>query len=176
MNKKIISKLLFILMFFLPGCYNTKKDTQELLSGLVIINVLDKACYDDCHIEVPKVKNLFSINVTLDSVTWCKENIAPDSELVLYCSDYRCTTSEYMARKLVSYGFKNVFVYEGGMAEWYQHSQLEPEKFKTYGPCKKTYLSRKIEKVNLSESKNDLRKLSLDELADKIHTYSANVK
>jgi rhodanese-related sulfurtransferase len=83
-----------------------------------IINVLDKEYYDDAHIDG-------SINIPFDEIIaykdtdfakrgWNKET----TELILYCGNYACGSSGAVAQDLVEKGFKKVFAYEGGVAEW----------------------------------------------------------
>ena len=114
-----------ILIISLPGCWQSK-DKKD---GLVIINVLDKELYDDCHIEG-------SINIPFEMIEEQAATIDKNAQVVIYCSNYQCSTSEYAARKLCSQGFKNVWVYEGGIAEWFQ------EGLPIEGPHKQAYLRK----------------------------------
>lgn len=106
------------------GCKATKEVSQ-----LVVVNVLDKEFYDDCHIKG-------SINVPFMELeeyaekNWNKE----ETHIVLYCGNYKCTASGYGARMLRDQGYKNVWAYEGGSAEWIQKG------FPVVGPCKESYL------------------------------------
>jgi|GEM_PF-501093 len=96
----------------LPGCGESAK-APEKKTGLVVINVLDKDTYEDCHIAG-------SINVPFESIDSFIDTIAKDAEVVFYCSNPMCTASEYAALKFQKAGFAHVSVYEGGTAEWYQ--------------------------------------------------------
>jgi rhodanese-related sulfurtransferase len=117
------------LLFVLPGCWFGGKE-QAKLQGLVVINVLDKAVYDDCHIRG-------SINVPFEQIKdYAQEHINKDAEIVLYCSNYMCSASGYARQQLVNTGFHNVFVYEGGTAEWFQRG------YPLDGPARQPYLQR----------------------------------
>ncbi len=130
--KNIFSFLLVVMLFVLPSCIFNNCPVKEKQKGLVIINVLDKDLYDDCHIAG-------SINVPFEEVgKYAQSNFDTDAEIVLYCTNYFCTSSGYAQKKLKSLGFKHVWAYEGGTAEWYQLG------FPINGPAKQKYLERKI--------------------------------
>lgn len=161
-NKKIYTLIFSVLILLIPSCWNFKSNKSK--PGLIIINAVDKQCFDDCHI-----KN--SIYVPMDSIEWCKENINAESEIVIHCTNYKCTTSEYVAQKLISYGFKNVYLYKGGTAEWYALSKQDPKRFAIEGPCIRPYLEKPNEK-NERFVNPTIKILSAQELADKISKYS----
>ncbi len=117
----LVTGLLFV---GLPGCWNKEKK-----DGLVVINVLDKELYDDCHIKD-------SINIPFEMIEEQAATIDKNAHIVIYCSNYQCSSSEYAARKLCDQGFCNVSVYEGGTAEWYQ------EGLPVEGSHKKAYLKK----------------------------------
>lgn len=122
-NSMFIIGILCGILVWLPGCWQKveKKD------GLVVVNVLDKDLYDDCHIKG-------SINIPFEMIEeQAAATINENAEIVLYCSNYQCSTSEYAARKLRN-RFPNVSVYEGGTAEWFQ------EGLPVEGPHKQAYL------------------------------------
>lgn len=104
-----------ILVATLPSC-GSKEDTTaptNKTASFQVINVLEKDFYDDAHIAG-------SINVPLMKV---KEYAAPldrNTEIVVYCANYPCSASAAAWRDLTNMGFKNVWVYEGGTAEWFQ--------------------------------------------------------
>lgn len=102
---------------------NKKKKPSD---DLIVINVLNKNAYRDCHI-----KN--SINLPLHALKahaqkrrasgrWKK-----DKSIVVYCADANCPLSRYAYRMLTDerssakLGFTNVFHYRGGMKDWMQH-------------------------------------------------------
>ena len=94
--KNIFSFLLVVMLFVLPSCIFNNCPVKEKQKGLVIINVLDKDLYDDCHIAG-------SINVPFEEVgKYAQSNFDTDAEIVLYCTNYFCTSSGYAQKKLKS--------------------------------------------------------------------------
>jgi rhodanese-related sulfurtransferase len=100
--------------------------------SLVVINVLDKKEYEDCHIAG-------SIQVDFDQVDEFAQKLDKATTIVVYCSNYMCTTSDYVAKKLRDKGFEKVFVYAGGMAEWHQKG------LPVQGACKGAYLAKVVQ-------------------------------
>lgn len=140
-------------LLMLQGCFKNEQKKE----GLFLVNVLDVEYYDDCHIKAPN-----SINVTLEGLEAFTKTVDPEkSEIVFYCSNYMCTASGFAAKELAKKGFKNVWAYEAGIADWYQKG-LPVE-----GKCEKPYLNKKIEKLELEES-SEIRIISTDELANKV--------
>lgn len=128
-SKSIFFTLLLFLLILLPACWPWGAQKQK---GLVVINVLDKELYDDCHIKG-------SINVPITDIeSYAQERIDNAADIVLYCSNYFCGSSSFAREKLVKLGFKSVWVYEGGTAEWFQLN------YPVDGPAKSPYLSKKI--------------------------------
>ena len=146
-------KLLFFLTLIisvLSGCW----PQQEKKNGLLVINVLDQELYNDCHIAG-------SINVPFDMIEECAATFDKDADLVIYCSNYQCSTSEYAARKFLEMGFKKVCVYEGGTAEWFQNGL--PIK----GPHKQLYLHKICQKPEF-DSGAAISVISIKELVEKM--------
>jgi rhodanese-related sulfurtransferase len=150
------SLLLFCLMALLPACWNGQK--QEKRNGLVVVNVLDEELYDDCHIKG-------SVNIPFEKADELVETIDKDAQVVIYCSNYQCTSSEYVAKQLRSNGFSNVCVYEAGMAEWYQKG-LPVE-----GDSKKAYLKKTCSKL-AEDNSSEIPVISTQELAQKMQVIS----
>jgi len=92
-----------------------------------VVNVLPKELYDDAHIPG-------SIHVDIDQLDEKMRQWDPDTPVVFYCSNYTCQASKDAARTFRNYGFKRVYAYEGGMAEWYQLSQEDSE-YGVVGPA-----------------------------------------
>jgi rhodanese-related sulfurtransferase len=157
---------LFFLMILTSGCgcSNIKKNDDTTIKQthevkLVIINVLDKVLYDDCHIKgsihVPFEEFEGWISKNLES-----KNIDINDHIVVYCSNYMCTASGYGAQLLTKLGFKNVWAYEAGVAEWLQRGQP------VEGVCQKPYLKRVFDKPE--HTQEDINIISTDDLAKKI--------
>ncbi len=114
----------------------------------MVLNVLPKHAYDDCRIKG-------SINVPLDHIEGFAEDIDREQTIVVYCASYMCVASRLAWQKLDAMEFKNIWAYEGGMAEWHQ-AGLPVE-----GACREDYLSKTFQKP---EQEGNIRQISLDEL------------
>lgn len=132
---------------------NNHSGLIDLASGkrLMVVNVLDPEQYQDCHIKG-------SINVPFDRLESFAQKLDQETELVFYCSNYMCAASGKAAQLLEQKGFKRVWAYEAGMADWYQ-KQLPVE-----GGCKSAYLNMKNYPLQAEEqasfvtiSTNDLK-------------------
>ncbi len=125
-------RVLWVLVpFFFAGCWQK----EEKKSKLVIINVLDKEYYDDCHITR-------SINIPLEDLEHRIKDLDKHDTYVTYCSNYACTAAPYVAKMLQEAGCEQVYVYHGGMVEWYQ------KKYPYCGPATMSYLHDKNEKLD----------------------------
>lgn len=118
---------------------------------LLVINVLQKESYDDCHI-----KN--SINVPMKYLKEYAQKLDKNQHIIVYCANYACTASNYAYRELTELGFKNVWEYAGGIAEWYQMG------FPVEGSCSNNYLHEANEKIETT----DTRTISAAELKQRI--------
>lgn len=148
--------LISVLLLGLSGCFGESKK-----GGLVVVNVLDKELYDDCHIAG-------SINIPLDELDQRMDTIVREADVVVYCSNYQCTGSEYAATKFLNKGFKNVSVYEGGMAEWFQ-AGLPVE-----GDHLKEYLHKPFLKI-VNQERSLIPIVTMDELAKKMKARHVNL-
>ncbi len=148
------------ILTLLSGCWNSKKevDNKENTAKLKIVNVLDNALYDDVHIKG-------SINIPFGKVqeTALAEKWDLDAPIVLYCSNYECTASGIEAKKLQDMGFKNVYAYEGGMAEWYNLAKAQPDAYQFEGLATQEYLKLPNEKPKELE-KHDYKIIAAQEL------------
>lgn len=122
--------------------------------SIVLINVLEKEQYDDCHIQG-------SHHVDLAQLDSFMRSTAKNATIIVYCSNYLCSSSDYVAGRLRVAGFKKVFVYSGGMAEWFQH------KLPVEGPCKAMYLHKKIDAPLEKDSANE-GYITMEELATRM--------
>ena len=96
------------------------------------MSVLDKKLYNDAHIAN-------SINIELGDLKNFLKDIDKDSHLVFYCTNTMCTSSDEAAKISISMGYENVYVYKGGIADWYQKSKKD-KKFIVDGLAKMKYL------------------------------------
>lgn len=135
-GKTSISGFLAVLLLF-PGCFGGSSKEE---SGQKVINVLDKEFYDDAHIPG-------SINIPVMEVVDRAKDWSKTTEIVVYCSNYKCTASGMIAKKLKKMGFEKVYAYEAGMAGWKQAG------LPVVGPAKEKYLDDLNEKF--SDHKDD---------------------
>ncbi len=160
----VFRKSLFLLIIigivsFLPSCWNS---SQEKKTGLVVVNVLDKELYDDCHIKG-------SIHIPFDQLKDAPNIIDKNAQVVCYCSNYMCGASSAARKKLIEMGYKKVYVYEAGMAEWHQKGFPVGKNCS----CKKDYLEGVIP---APEKKKEAYELTTQELKAKIDAYNAASK
>lgn len=155
---KNMKRLIFfsLLILLLPACWEGQK--QEKKSGLVVVNVLDEELYNDCHIQG-------SVNIPFEKVDELADTIDKGAQVVIYCSNYQCTSSEYVAKQLRNKGFSNVCVYEAGMAEWYQKG------LPVVGDRKKAYLKKTCSRLT-EDDKSEIPVISTQELAQKMQVIS----
>jgi len=109
-KRSVLFVFLGALIVAISSCW---KGATELQKGFVVVNVLDKELYDDCHIKG-------SINIPFDKISDTPKLIDKDAEVVMYCSNYMCSASSEARKMLMQMGYKKVGVYEGGTAEWLQ--------------------------------------------------------
>ena len=90
-----------------------KHNAGEFMKKSIVINVLSKDVYNDCHIKG-------SVNVPLPELEKYAKNLNKDDEIIVYCAHYQCAASRNAWKTLHDLGFTNVKAYEGGMREWHQ--------------------------------------------------------
>lgn len=157
MIKYGIYSIFAIGMFSLAGCLGSKENKPVFR----LVDVNEPIYYQDAHIAG-------AINVPYDKLEAESKNWNKDDTIVMYCTDYLCSESTRLAKKLLADNFKNVSVYKGGIHEWYQLSLKDPKKYGIIGEATKKYLQRPIEKM--AQENNGLAVLSADELSQLIVT------
>lgn len=89
--------------------------SRERLSSLAarVFEVLPERHWAAGHIPGAKA-------MPLDRIAEVAQKEAPDKEtdVVLYCASETCRNSHIAAEKLVTLGYRSVFVYAGGKADW----------------------------------------------------------
>ena len=137
--------------------HNLAKSTQP---ELVIINVLDKPEFEDCHIQG-------SINITFDEFEAKMSSLNKNNHYVVYCADYMCMSSGFCAKLLLDAKFEHVWAYEGGMAEWYQKG------FPFEGPAQSEYLTS--ENVNMADEdeQNHVPIITAEQLLEKMQQFAS---
>lgn len=144
--KRILIALSFVLLFhyrhsvihFFCHSYehNTKKKSET--PRFLLINVLDKEYFEDAHITG-------SINVPFEEIEYFLSQNSENKEipLIFYCANYKCQSSDEAAKTAIKKGFKDVSVYQGGTAEWYQTAQKDKTLAYT-GKAESSYLKMVI--------------------------------
>ena len=104
---------------------------KDLAEGqtILLINVLQKHIYKDCSIWS-------SVNIPIEKLLTNKllKQSPKHRKIIIYSATRECPVSTYAFRILKKHGFTNVYVYQGGMRDWYQ-KQLPCK-----GKCKAGYL------------------------------------
>ena len=96
----------------------TWAEAKQLLDAdlAVLVDARPRTAYDLEHI--PGAVSLPEKEM-MDKMPDFIAQYGRDMPLIVYCSDIRCATSEYFARKLrKDYDFTNVMYLEGGFAAW----------------------------------------------------------
>jgi rhodanese-related sulfurtransferase len=129
-----------ICSLILTGCwpFGSVQDTKQ--PKLVIINVLEKPEFEDCHIAG-------SINIPFDQFEDAIATLNKQNHYVIYCADFMCMSSEFCAKLLQDAKFDHVWAYEGGMAQWYQKG------YPHQGPAQLEYLSSESEDMSDGQEK-----------------------
>lgn len=95
-----------------------KRMNEQQHDDFVLINVLPQKAFNEQHIRT-------SVNVPheRDDFTEMVETIAgrKDRKIVVYCASFDCDASPKAAKKLEAAGFTQVFDYEGGTKDWFEH-------------------------------------------------------
>lgn len=146
--KKLFPQFLILLalIIILPCCDLFKKSNEQntLLRGLIILDVNDNDVYSDIHIKgalhLPYDKIAADANYLKNiSSGWDKK-----SELVVYCTNYQCTASDDVAKKLLALGFDNVRVLKAGIQTWYQLAQKNKTGYPYEGRATMSFLSKPV--------------------------------
>lgn len=92
------------------------KEKLDKKEDFLLVNVLSKASFDAIHI--PGSKN---VDVHQPDFLQNIEKLTggdKDKEIVVYCASFTCQASPAAARKLDEAGYKNVYDFSGGVADW----------------------------------------------------------
>lgn len=152
-----------LLLFFLSSCDWFKASGAKEMPKFVIVNVLDKAQFDDCHIKG-------SINVPYEDIeSYAEKHFDKENtQIVVHCSNYKCTASGASAKQLMDLGFKHVWAYEAGTAE------AKKEGIPMQGPCKEAYLQdfAKPDGYDQLHAKAKFKIISTEELKKKMNEFA----
>lgn len=87
------------------------KNKLDTLPDMVLINVLNQETYVDCHITG-------SINIPLKQLLETVASWDKDKEIIVYCAQSSCDASDKAYDLLQEMGFRDIFLYQGGIKEW----------------------------------------------------------
>ena len=161
MNKYLLASTT-VGILFLSGCSWFGSASKEE-PKLRIVSLLEKKYFDDAHIKAAPGVEI--VNIEGDELATKSKDWDSKVPVVTYCSNYMCLASHEAAKKLKELGFKDVGVYTGGIAEWYQLAQQDPS-YAFEGPAQEAYL-----KVVLAKPKSapeDLKIVTAQELQKSI--------
>jgi rhodanese-related sulfurtransferase len=119
----------------------------------IVINVLDKEHYNDCHIKG-------SISVPYEELEKYAQKLDKKQEIIVYCAHYQCPKSRMAYKLLEKLGFINIRAYEGGIREWFQQG------LPVNGACKADYI--KEPSVKPKEAEAGIKTISASELRKKL--------
>ena len=118
---------------------NATEVQARMAAGAHVVNVLSPKTYADAHIKG-------SMNIPLKQLKSRAGQFDKSQTLVVYCASSSCDASHKAAQVLWRAGFKNVFVYEGGMKDW------RDKNLPVAGPCKMRYLQSSTDKAKISKT------------------------
>ncbi|MCK5682462.1 hypothetical protein KAJ27_00010 [bacterium] len=106
--------------------YITKEKLKSLIKAeknLVIIDVLSAESFKKHHVKG-------AINIPFGTLKSKIDSIVPDKKtpIVTYCANYHCKASTKAAKLLLEKGYKEVYDYKGGIAEWSKYISDSTEK------------------------------------------------
>lgn len=162
--KKVMNRNNFIivgssvLLFALSGCTLFKSAKQE--PSLLVVNVLNKDLYDDCHIPG-------SIQVDFDKIMEVSQKWSKSTKIIVYCANYSCSASASAVRSLIDLGF-DASEYAAGMAGWKQSG------LPVNGPALSAYLLQGNEQS--MEIAHDIPVISTQELKELLDKQEKKVQ
>ncbi|MEX1033671.1 MAG: rhodanese-like domain-containing protein [Cellvibrionaceae bacterium] len=87
----------------------------------VLINVLPPESFNQQHIQS-------SINIPLKTQGFARRVAevvgSRDRKIVVYCANFDCDASTKAATELEAAGFGDVYDYEGGTKDWFEHKAV----------------------------------------------------
>ncbi len=155
--KKIFG--LMTALALLPGCFDSGKKKEA--PTLLVVNVLDKEYYDDCHIPGSIHVPMADVIATAEKEGWSKE-----TPVVVYCANYSCTASAAVCKQLVEAGYVNAQAYEAGMAGWVQ-AQLPVE-----GPAQAPYLTQENKPLADAVDHGTIKNITTEQLHELINSHT----
>lgn len=156
----VFCALLIAVCLILPACdwfdRYAEANIDTSYKNLYLIDVNDKELHNDARIAG-------SINIAYDDLEEISKKLDKNYDIVFYCTDYACTESDRATKLMRSLGFEKVFVYSGGIHEWYLLSLDDSKDYRIEGPANQKFLSKPINKFERGEinaiSASELSKL-----------------
>jgi len=159
--------LMTLICLMLPACdwfkSEAKAEVNTPYKNLYLIDVNEKMLYENARIAG-------SLNVQYDDLDELPKKLDKSFDIVFYCTNYACTESDRAARLMRSMGFEKVFVYPGGIQEWYGLSKKDKNGYPIEGPANLKFLSKPIEKFEREETGT----ISAEELRDLLISRKKN--
>ena len=121
-------------------------------SDLIIINVLDKKHFEDCHIPG-------SINIPGDELATEMAFLDKDKHYVVHCASYHCPLGKKCAKLLKEANFK-VIEYPGGIVEWFQRG------YPVKGPAQLDYLREENNPIH--DEDNSIETITAEDLRSQL--------
>lgn len=84
-------------------------------SGGRVIDARTKEFYDEGHLPGAILFDYYQLGTYCDRVL---PLLSWDELIMVYCSDRSCEDSELLAKELFSFGYRKLFLFKGGFAEW----------------------------------------------------------
>ncbi|WP_305043073.1 rhodanese-like domain-containing protein [Geoalkalibacter sp.] len=89
---------------------------QAVAEGALLVDARIEDVYREGHIAGARSLPLADVDAYLADFL---AQVAPERQLILYCSGYGCPDSFDLGLRLIDEGYLDVWVYEGGMPEWH---------------------------------------------------------
>jgi len=84
-------------------------------AGALPVDARDGALFADGHLPAAVSLPLAEADALLESF---RQQVAAERTLILYCNGYGCPDSFDLGLRLISEGYRDVRVFEGGFPEW----------------------------------------------------------
>ncbi len=130
--KTLLTTLMTLTLLFTAPLFGAaeKKDSPKTVEGAITIDASEaKKLFDDgvLFIDVRKDKDWQAGRIPgaehlelkkVFSKETLSELVEQDQRVVLYCNGEKCMRSSKATAKAVSWGFKNVYYFRGGLPAW----------------------------------------------------------
>ncbi len=90
----------------------------------IILDARDRVFYDEGHIPFAislPIREYETVYPTIQGI------FSKSKTIIIYCNGLQCTDSKELADKLFAAGWRNIFIYKGGIIEWRDELQYRVE-------------------------------------------------